>query len=311
MTWHKSRLMGSTAGQIDPSTITYTNPSAALLKDQYLLEYSAKFQDLKKAFFLMYKDEADQKLSQFVYENAMQILRNYISNFINELERLRSLSAANSDEAAAYHFVKYLLGETNLGQQGYYNLDLKSEYVSNHVSQISNALKKASDICRKLVSQESIIFGSETAGIQLPGQGSMGLSFQSSSGVLNNLRKLNPKLEEILKMSEDTLGKLQSAMGTNMALKNQNEMFKNIENQIKAWISKWKEIGLNIPSYEDMLNKVKLDLLREQEEAEKARLAALNKDVQAELPKPVEEKKKLNPLLLVGAGVAAFIAMKD
>lgn len=307
MTWHRSKLMGSTAGQIDPSTITYTNPSAALLKDQYILEYGAKFQELKKTFFLMYKDEADQKLSQFVYENSMELLKNYISNFINELDRLKVLSSPNSNEAAAYHYVKYLLDSTSLGRQGYYNLDLKSPYLNNQTSQISRALNTCLEMTKNLINQ-NIIFTSATAGIEMQNHGSISLNYQSPDGVLNVLRSLNPKLEQIKKLCEDTLAKMQTAVGSNMALKNQSDMFQNVETQIKAWISKWKEIGLNIPSYEDMLNQVKKDLLAEEEAARKALEAP--KDVPVELPK-VEEKKKINPLLIVGAGVAAFMAMKD
>jgi hypothetical protein len=308
--WHKSRLLMG-----DVPNVTVDDPLKAMLKDQFLLEYGAKFKDLKNMFFNDYKNKADLSLYTFLFENSLENLKSFLTVQKTVLE----IEISNNKDDI--YKVGFLSGLKYINQYMMSNVQNISSRWPNHPSfqqflNVINALKSL-----KFTMRDSVI---DLTGLMTFSSNFKGLfdPLLLPDAVLPFKAMLDKTLE-MISITKDNGDKLAVYA---KSFDSQARNYKDFENQLKSWIEKWKSQGLNVPSYDDMLSAVKAEVIKDQEDKNKVQEEVKKVDMVVEqVAAPIEplkdkevldsvsvavvEPKKVNPLLIGAAGLAAAFLM--
>lgn len=256
----------------------------SLLKDQYMLEYQERFEELKKSFFEQYKSDADFKLAQFQYDNIRDSLKFQYDKLYASFGSLKDWSIQN--------LIAYGLGLYNQWVQTPENYKAMDEFIAGNLTFDNTG------------GNTTVKFG--------PYSMTVNLLSESEIEKVRNWFVQNKSLLE--KFKNDFYKFSQSYKAWNNA-SNSNGMvkryFNDFENNLKAWIKKYQDAGVQVEAYEAMLEKARLASLSQAKEDTKIQTQDVPvQTVQTPAPTlPIPEKKS-NLVPLLAAGAAAFLFLR-
>ena len=257
----------------------------SLIKDQYLLEYQERFEELKKSFFEQYKVDAELKLNEFMFQNLKDKLK-------FDFEKLR-ISLIGSAGSNMINILDYSVGHYI--------------YYLNNSSPLSDRMKAFFENKISFEPDESRYFSVKAYGLPF-------ISITASPENVANYFKWYEQNTPLIQTFLSNLNKARIAYTNFQDVTKVNastkQYFKSLENNLKEWIQKYKDAGVEVESYEAMLEKARL--ASQAQAAEDKKVQTQDVPVQTvQTPAPqTPNPKKSNVLPLLAAGAAAFFFLK-
>ena len=256
----------------------------SLLKDQYLLEYQERFEELKKSFFEQYKSDADEKLAQFQYDNLNDSLKFQYDKLYNSFSLIKDWSIQSLISYGIGLYTQWIATPDR-----YTAMD---DFINGNLSFTNEG------------GATTVKFGPYSMTVNL-------LSDDDVTKIRNWFIQNKSLLE---KFKADFYKYSQSYKNWNAASTSNSQVqryFRDFENGLKAWIKKYQDAGVQVEAYEAMLEKARLASMSQAKEDTKIQTQDVPVQTVQE-PSPVlpvpEKKSNLVPIL--AAGAAAFLFLR-